>query len=171
MQTIRRAHAVQPVTALQSEYSLFWRGPEAELLPTLEELGIGFVPFSPLGAGFLTGKIDENTKFDPTDFRNNVPRFSPEARKANIALVDVIRGVAQRKMATAAQVALAWLLAKKPWIVPIPGTTKLYRLQENLGSVDLTLTDSDLDEIDAGTKQIKVQGARLPEAALKMTGR
>src|SRR3954449_9400835 len=146
VQTIRRAHAVQPVTALQSEYSLFWRGPEAELLPAVEELGIGFVPFSPLGAGFLTGKIDENTKFDPTDFRNNVPRFSPEARKANMALVDVIRAVAERKGATPAQVALAWLLAQKPWIVPIPGTTKLHRLQENLGALDLALTAADLDE-------------------------
>jgi len=132
MQTIRRAHAVQPVTAVQSEYSLFWRGPEAVLLPLLEELGIGFVPFSPLGAGFLTGKIDESTKFDPTDFRNSVPRFSPEARKANFALVDLIKTVAQRKHATPAQVALAWLLAQKPWIVPIPGTTKLHRLEENL---------------------------------------
>ena len=171
VQTIRRAHAVQPVTALQSEYSLFWRGPEAELLPALEELGIGFVPFSPLGAGFLTGKIDENTKFDPTDFRNNVPRFSPEARKANMALVDVIQAVAERKAATPAQVALAWLLAQKPWIVPIPGTTKLHRLEENLGAVDLDLTRADLDEIDTEAAKIKVQGERLPEAALKMTGR
>ena len=169
VQTIRRAHAVQPVTALQSEYSLFWRGPEAELLPAVEELGIGFVPFSPLGAGFLTGKIDENTKFDPTDFRNNVPRFSPEARKANMALVDVIRSVAERKGATAAQVALAWLLAQKPWIVPIPGTTKVHRLQENLGAVDLALTATDLDEINTNAAKITVQGERLPEAALKMT--
>src|ERR1700751_1215586 len=136
VQTIRRAHAVQPVTAVQSEYSLFYRGPESELLPALEEMGIGFVPFSPLGAGFLTGKIDENTKFDPTDFRNMVPRFSPEARKANLALVDLIKAVAERKGAMPAQVALAWLLAQKPWIVPIPGTTKLHRLEENLGSVD-----------------------------------
>jgi aryl-alcohol dehydrogenase-like predicted oxidoreductase len=169
VQTIRRAHAVQPVTALQSEYSLFWRGPEAELLPTVEELGIGFVPFSPLGAGFLTGKIDENTKFDPTDFRNNVPRFSPEARKANTALVDVIRSVAARKSATPAQVALAWLLAQKPRIVPIPGTTKMHRLQENLGAVDLVLTEADLDEINTNAAKITVQGERLPEAALKMT--
>jgi aryl-alcohol dehydrogenase-like predicted oxidoreductase len=171
VQTIRRAHAVQPVTAVQSEYSLFWRGPEAELLSVLEELGIGFVPFSPLGAGFLTGKIDENTKFDPTDFRNNVPRFSPQARKANMALVDVIKAVAERKDATPAQVALAWLLAQKPWIVPIPGTTKVHRLEENLGAVDLALTVSDLDEINVEASKVKVQGERLPEAALKMTGR
>ncbi|SDR44900.1 Predicted oxidoreductase [Rhizobiales bacterium GAS113] len=170
VQTIRRAHAVQPVTAVQSEYSLFWRGPEAELLSTLEKLEIGFVPFSPLGAGFLTGKIDENTKFDPTDFRNNVPRFSPEARKANMALVDVIKAVADRKDATLAQVALAWLLAQKPWIVPIPGTTKLHRLEENLGAVDLELTANDLNEINSEASKIKVQGERLPEAALKMTG-
>lgn len=168
--TIRRAHAVQPVTAVQSEYSLFWRGPEAELLPALQELGIGFVPFSPLGAGFLTGKIDENTTFDPTDFRNIVPRFSPQARKANMALVDVVKAVALRKTATPAQVALAWLLAQKPWIVPIPGTTKLHRLEENLGAVDLELTAADLAEIDAGTASITVQGERLPEAVLKMTG-
>ena len=142
VQTIRRAHAVQPVTAVQSEYSLFYRGPEAELLPALEELGIGFVPFSPLGAGFLTGKIDENTKFDPTDFRNMVPRFSPEARKANMVLVDLVKSVAERKGATPAQVALAWLLAQKPWIVPIPGTTKLHRLEENLGAVNVELTES-----------------------------
>ena len=135
--TIRRAHAVQPVTAVQSEYSLFWRGPEAELLPALEELGIGFVPFSPLGAGFLTGKIDENTKFDPTDFRNIVPRFSPEARKANMVLVDLVQAVAERKGATPAQFALAWLLAQKPWIVPIPGTTKMTRLEENIGAADV----------------------------------
>src|SRR6185312_1563214 len=171
VQTIRRAHAVQPVTAVQSEYSLFWRGPEAELLPLLEELGIGFVPFSPLGAGFLTGKIDENTKFDPTDFRNSVPRFSPEARKANFALVDLIKTVAQRKHATPAQIALAWLLAQKPWIVPIPGTTKLHRLEENLGAVALDLSRGDLDEINAAAAKIQVQGERLPEAALKMTGR
>ena len=168
--TIRRAHAVQPVTAVQSEYSLFWRGPEAELLPALQELGIGFVPFSPLGAGFLTGKIDENTTFDPTDFRNIVPRFSPQARKANMALVDVVKAVALRKTATPAQVALAWLLAQKSWIVPIPGTTKLHRLEENLGAVDLELTAADLAEIDAGTARITVQGERLPEAVLKMTG-
>lgn len=171
VQTIRRAHAVQPLTALQSEYSLFWRGPEAELLPVVEELGIGFVPFSPLGAGFLTGKIDENTTFDPTDFRNAVPRFSPEARKANMGLVDVIRTVADRKRAAPAQVALAWLLAQKPWIVPIPGTTKRHRLQENLGAVDLALTAGDLNEINSAASRITIQGARLPDAALKMTGR
>lgn len=171
IQTIRRAHAIQPIAAVQSEYSLFWRGPEAELLPVLEELGIGFVPFSPLGAGFLTGKIDETTKFDPTDFRNAVPRFSPEARKANLALVDVIKSVAERKGATPAQVALAWLLAQKPFIVPIPGTTKLHRLEENLGSVDLDLTSDDLIEINVGAARVEIQGERLPEAILKMTGR
>jgi aryl-alcohol dehydrogenase-like predicted oxidoreductase len=171
IQTIRRAHTVQTVTAVQSEYSLFWRGPEAELLPLLEELGIGFVPFSPLGAGFLTGKIDENTKFDPTDFRNTVPRFSPEARKANFALVEVIKAVAERKRATAAQVALAWLLAQKPWIVPIPGTTKLHRLEENLGAVELELTKDDLSEIAKELSGFEVTGERLPEAVLKMTGR
>ena len=171
VQTIRRAHAVQRVTAVQSEYSLFYRGPEAELLPALEELGIGFVPFSPLGAGFLTGKIDENTKFDPTDFRNIVPRFSPEARKANMALVDLVKAVAVRKGATPAQVALAWLLAQKPWIVPIPGTTKLHRLEENLGAVNVELTESDLKQIDEASSRMKLEGARLPEAALKMTGR
>ena len=171
IQTIRRAHAVQPVTAVQSEYSLFWRGPEAELLATLEELGIGFVPFSPLGAGFLTGKIDETTKFDPTDFRNSVPRFSPEARKANLALVEVLKAVAERKRATPAQIALAWLLVQKPWIVPIPGTTKLHRLEENLGAINLELTAADLSEITVEASKIKVQGERLPEAALKMTGR
>jgi len=171
VQTIRRAHAVQPVTTIQSEYSLFWRGPEAELLPVLEELGIGFVPFSPLGAGFLTGKIDENTKFDPSDFRNNVPRFSPEARKANLALVDLIKAVAERKGATPAQVALSWLLAQKSWIVPIPGTTKLHRLEENLGSVDIELTAADLSEINGAASKIEIKGERLPEAALKMTGR
>ena len=171
VQTLRRAHAVQPVTAVQSEYSLFWRGPEAELLPALEELGIGFVPFSPLGAGFLTGKIDENTKFDPTDFRNIVPRFSPEARKANMALVDLVKMVAEHKGATPAQVALAWLLAQKPWIVPIPGTTKLHRLEENLGAVNVELTENDLRQIDEASSRLKLEGARLPEAALKMTGR
>jgi len=170
IQTIRRAHGVQPVTAVQSEYSLFWRGPEAELLPLLEELGIGFVPFSPLGAGFLTGKIDENTKFDPTDFRNIVPRFSPEARRANMVLVDVVKSVAARKSATPAQIALAWLLAQKPWIVPIPGTTKLHRLEENLGAVSLELSVEDLAEINKEISAIKVEGERLPEAALKMTG-
>jgi aryl-alcohol dehydrogenase-like predicted oxidoreductase len=168
--TIRRAHAVQPVTAVQSEYSLFWRGPEVELLPVLEELGIGFVPFSPLGAGFLTGKIDETTTFDKADFRNLVPRFSPEARKANMALVGVLEGIASAKGATPAQVALAWLLAQKPWIVPIPGTTKLTRLEENLGAGDLDLTASDLATIEAQTSKIEVQGARLPEAILEMTG-
>jgi aryl-alcohol dehydrogenase-like predicted oxidoreductase len=170
IKTIRRAHAVQQITAVQSEYSLFWRGPEAELLPTLEELSIGFVPFSPLGAGFLTGKIDENTKFDPTDFRNNVPRFSPEARKANMILVDMIKAAAERKSATPAQVALAWLLAQKPWIVPIPGTTKLHRLEENLGAVNVDLNENDLKEIDEAASRLKLEGARLPEAVLKMTG-
>jgi aryl-alcohol dehydrogenase-like predicted oxidoreductase len=170
VQTIRRAHAVLPVTAVQSEYSLFYRGPEDELLPALDELGIGFVPFSPLGAGFLTGKIDENTKFDPTDFRNMVPRFTPEARKANMALVELVKGVAERKGATAAQVALAWLLAQKPWIVPIPGTTKLHRLEENLGAVNIDLAEKDLKEIDDSSSGLKLEGARLPEAALKMTG-
>lgn len=169
VQTIRRAHAVEPVTALQSEYSLFWRGPEKELLPVLEELGIGFVPFTPLGAGFLTGKIDENTKFEEGDFRNAVPRLSPEARKANLALVEVIKTVAARKQATAAQVALAWLLAQKPWIVPIPGTTKLDRLEENIGGADLVLKPEDLSEIDQEVLKIDVQGERLPEAVLKMT--
>lgn len=168
--TIRRAHAVQPVTAVQSEYSLFWRGPEAELLPALEELGIGFVPFSPLGAGFLTGKIDENTKFDPTDFRNAVPRFSPEARKANLALVDAIKVIADTKQSTPAQVALAWLLAQKPWIAPIPGTTRQHRLEENLGSVDLELTSTDLADINTVLSKIEVVGNRLPDAVLKMTG-
>jgi len=171
VQTVRRAHAIQPVTAVQSEYSLFYRGPEVELLPALEELGIGFVPFSPLGAGFLTGKIDENTKFDPTDFRNMVPRFSPESRKANMALVDLVKAVAERKGATPAQVALAWLLAQKPWIVPIPGTTKLHRLEENLGAVNVELTDADLKQIDKASSSLKLEGARLPEAMLKMTGR
>lgn len=171
VQTIRRAHAVQPITALQSEYSLFWRGPEAELLPTLDELGIGFVPFSPLGAGFLTGKIDESTKFDPTDFRNLVPRFSPEARKANMVLVDLVKAFAERKGVTPAQVALGWLLAQKPWIVPIPGTTKQHRLEENLGAVNVELTENDLKQIDDAASRLKLEGARLPEAALKMTGR
>ncbi|WEK42240.1 MAG: aldo/keto reductase [Candidatus Sphingomonas colombiensis] len=170
VETIRRAHAVQPVTVVQSEYSLFWRGPEAELLPALEELGIGFVPFSPLGAGFLTGQIDENTKFPEGDFRNMVPRFSPEARKANMALVTVVRAMAKRKGATPAQVALGWLLAQHPWIVPIPGTTRLNRLRENLGAIDLELTVADLAEIEAGTSDIIVQGERLPEAVLRMTG-
>ena len=170
VQTIRRAHAIHPITAVQSEYSLFWRGPETELLPTLEELGIGFVPFSPLGAGFLTGKIDENTKFDPTDFRNIVPRFSPGARKANMVVVDLVKAVAERKSATPAQVALAWLLAQKPWIVPIPGTTKLHRVEENLGAVNIELTEADLKEIDEACSSLKLEGDRLPELMLKMTG-
>lgn len=170
VETIRRAHAVQAITAVQSEYSLFWRGPELELLAVLEELGIGFVPFSPLGAGFLTGQIDEHTQFDASDFRNFVPRFSPEARKVNLALVDVVKAVAQRKHATPAQVALAWLLAQKPWIVPIPGTTKQHRLKENLGGVELQLTSDDLRVINEQMAQIQVQGERLPESALKMTG-
>lgn len=171
VQTIRRAHAVQKVTAVQSEYSLFWREPEHELLPLLEELHIGFMPFSPLGAGFLTGKIDENTTFDPTDFRNSVPRFTPEARRANAALVVAIKRIADRKGATPAQIALAWLLAQKNWIVPIPGTTKQHRLEENLGAVDLELTEDDLQEINSETSKIQVQGERLPEAAMKMVGR
>jgi aryl-alcohol dehydrogenase-like predicted oxidoreductase len=169
-QTIRRAHAVQPVTAVQSEYSLWWRGPENEILPTLEELGIGFVCFSPLGAGFLTGKIDQTTKFDSSDFRTKVPRFTPEALKANMALVDLVRVVATRKGAAPAQIALAWLLAQRPWIVPIPGTTKPHRLEENLGAVAVELTDGDLQEIYAAASKITLQGARLPESALKMTG-
>jgi aryl-alcohol dehydrogenase-like predicted oxidoreductase len=168
--TIRRAHAVHPVTAVQSEYSLFWREPEQELLPALEELGIGFVPFSPLGAGFLTGKIDEHTKFDATDFRNHVPRFSPEARKANMALVEVVKSAAERMGTTPAQIALAWLLAQKPWIVPIPGTTKLSRLEENLGAVDVSLSESEIRLINESADALALEGARLPEAALKMTG-
>jgi len=171
VQTIRRAHAVQPVTALQSEYSLWWREPEAEVLPTLEELGIGFVPFSPLGRGFLTGKIDENTTFDSSDFRNSVPRFTPEARRANQALVDLLSRVAERKNATPAQIALAWLLAQKPWIVPIPGTTKAQRLEENIGAVAVELTSDDLREIDDAASTITVQGARYPESLQRMTGR
>ncbi|HYL46103.1 MAG TPA: aldo/keto reductase [Candidatus Limnocylindrales bacterium] len=169
--TIRRAHAVQPVTAVQSEYSLWWRRPEAEVLPALEELGIGFVPYSPLGKGFLTGAINENTTFDSSDFRNIVPRFVPEARKANQAMVDLLTRVADRKMATPAQIALAWLLAQKPWIVPIPGTTKLRRLEENIGAVTVELTPSDLREIDSAASKIQLQGARYPEALEKMTGR
>ena len=169
--TIRRAHSVQRVAALQSEYSLFWREPEAELLPLCEELGIGFVPFSPLGAGFLTGQIDENTVFAPGDFRNNVPRFSREARKANMALVGVVQRVAKRHGAAPSQVALAWLLAQRPWIVPIPGTSKARRLHENLGAVALSLTPDDLAEIDSGTAGFAVQGERLPEAAMKQTRR
>jgi aryl-alcohol dehydrogenase-like predicted oxidoreductase len=171
VQTIRHAHAIQPVTAVQSEYSLWWRQPEEAVLPTLEELGIGFVPFSPLGKGFLTGKINENTKFDSTDFRNIVPRFTPEARKANQALVDLLRSVADRKKATPAQIALAWLLAQKPWIVPIPGTTKLSRLEENIGAVAIELTSEELREIDSAASKITVQGARYPENLEQMTGR
>jgi aryl-alcohol dehydrogenase-like predicted oxidoreductase len=170
VQTIRRAHAAQPVTALQSEYSLWWRKPEVEVLPTLEELGIGFVPFSPLGKGFLTGKIDENTTFDSSDFRNIVPRFTPEARKANQALVDLLRSIGERKNATPAQLALAWLLAKKPWIVPIPGTTKLNRLEENIGAVSVELISADLREIDSAASKIEVQGARYPEEMERRTG-
>lgn len=170
VETIRRAHAVQPVTAVQSEYSLFWRGPEVELLPVLEELGIGFVPFSPLGAGFLTGQIDENTQFDASDFRNFVPRFSAQARKANLALVEVVKAVALQKGATPAQVAIAWLLAQKPWIVPIPGTTKAHRLDENLGAIELQLTSEDLRLMHEQISRIQVLGDRLPEGALKMTG-
>ncbi|MGB7233200.1 MAG: aldo/keto reductase [Candidatus Acidiferrum sp.] len=168
--TIRRAHAVQPVTALQSEYSLWTRGPEAEILPTLEELGIGFVPYSPLGKGFLTGKIDENTKLDSTDFRNTVPRFSPENRKANQALVELLQTIAKRKNATPAQIALAWLLAQKPWMVPIPGTTKLHRLEENIGAVAVELSADDLRDIEASASKITVHGARYPEHIEKMAG-
>src|SRR3989441_4345508 len=171
VQTIRRAHAVQPVIAVQSEYSLWWRRPEEELLPTLEELGIGFVPFSPLGKGFLTGKINENTTFDSTDFRNIVPRFTPEARKANQALVDLLGEIGKRKKATPAQIALAWLLAQKPWIVPIPGTTKLSRLEENIGAVAVELTSEDLREIESAASQITVQGARYTEQMEQMTDR
>ena len=171
VQTIRRAHRVQPVTALQSEYSLWWRAPEAETFPTLEELGIGFVPFSPLGRGFLTGKLDESTTFDSSDFRNNLPRFTPENRKANLAFVDVVAGIAGRKKATSAQIALAWLLAGKPWIVPIPGTTKLHRLEENIGAAALSLTSDDLREIDRAASQVEVHGARYPEHLERMSGR
>jgi aryl-alcohol dehydrogenase-like predicted oxidoreductase len=171
VQTIRRAHAVQPVTAVQSEYSLWWRTPEEELLPALEELGIGFVPYSPLGKGFLTGKINENTAFDSTDFRNTLPRFTPEARQANKALVDLLCRIAERKKATPAQIALAWLLAQKPWIIPIPGTTKPERLVENIASVDLDLTSDDLSEIESAASKITVEGARYPEKLLQMTGR
>lgn len=170
VRTIRRAHAVQPVTAVQSEYSLWWRQPEEELLPTLEELGIGFVPFSPLGKGFLTGKIDEDTTFDSTDFRNIVPRFTPEARNANLTLVDLLRKLADRKRATPAQIALAWLLAQKPWIVPIPGTTKLHRLEENIGAAAIELTPDDLREIDSAASRITIEGARYPEELERRTG-
>jgi aryl-alcohol dehydrogenase-like predicted oxidoreductase len=169
--TIRRAHAVQPVAALQSEYSLWWREPEKEVLPTLEELGIAFVPFSPLGKGFLTGKIDENTTFDAADFRNVVPRFTPENRKANLAFVEWLKSFAERKQATPAQIALAWLLAQRPWIVPIPGTTKLHRLEENLGAAAIRLTADDLREIDVAASRIEVHGARYPEKLQKMVGR
>ncbi len=171
VQTIRRAHAVQPVTALQSEYSLWWREPEEKTFPVLEELGIGFVPFSPLGRGFLTGKIDENTTFDSTDFRATVPRFTPEARKANQALVDLLGSIAQRKGATPAQIALAWLLAQKPWIVPIPGTTKLHRLQENVAAASVELTEGDLRDIESAASQITVQGARYSESSQRMVDR
>jgi aryl-alcohol dehydrogenase-like predicted oxidoreductase len=170
VQTIRRAHAVQPVTAIQNEYSLWWRKPEHEVLPVLEELGIGFVPYSPLGRGFLTGKMNENTRFDSIDFRNTLPRFTPEARKANRALVDLLGEMAERKNATPAQIALAWLLAQKPWIVPIPGTTKLHRLEENIGAVSIALTSEDLREIEKAASKIEVQGARYPERLEQMTG-
>jgi aryl-alcohol dehydrogenase-like predicted oxidoreductase len=171
VQVIRRAHAAQPVTALQSEYSLWWREPEAEILPILEELGIGFVPFSPLGKGYLTGKIDENTTFDSTDFRNTVPRFNPEARKANRALVDLLETIAQRKKATPAQIAIAWVLAQKPWMVPIPGTTKLGRLEENVAAASVELSDEDLRDIESSTSEITVQGARYSEGAQRMINR
>jgi len=171
VQTIRRAHAVQPVTAVQNEYSLWWRKPEEEVLPTLEELGIGFVPFSPLGRGFLTGRMNENTTFDSSDLRSTLPRFTPEARKANQALVDLLGEIAKRKKATLAQIALARLLAQKPWIVPIPGTTKLKRLEENMGAVEIELTPDDLREIETDSSEIKVEGARYPEKLEAMTGR
>ena len=171
LQTIRRAHAVQPVTAVQNEYSLWWRKSEHEVLPVLEELGIGFVPYSPLGRGFLTGKMNENTTFDTTDFRNTLPRFTPEARKANQSLVDLLGEIATRKKATPAQIALAWLLAQKPWIVPIPGTTRLKRLEENVGAAEIELTRDDLSEIERAASQIEVQGARYPEHLERMTGR
>ena len=171
VQTIRRAHSVQPVTALQSEYSLWWRKPEEEILPALEELGIGFVPFSPLGRGFLTGKINESTKFESTDFRSTLPRFTPEARKANQALVDLLERVAKQKNATPAQIALTWLLAQKPWIVPIPGTTKLHRLEENIGAPSIDLTKDDLHEIEEAASKIKIEGARYPESLERTTNR
>jgi len=171
VKTIRRAHAVQPVTALQSEYSIWWREPEKEILPALEELGIGFVPFSPLGKGFLTGKINDETKFDKTDFRNVVPRFTPENRKANQALVDLLSKIAERKKATSAQIALAWILAQKPWMVPIPGTTKLHRLEENIRSAAIELTPDDLRQIDSAASKIPVQGARYPENLQKLVNR
>ena len=171
VQTIRRAHAVQPVTALQSEYSLWWREPENETLPALEELGIGFVPFSPLGRGFLTGKMNENTTFDSGDFRNSLPRFTSDARKANQALLDLLQQIAERKKTTPAQISLAWLLAQKPWIVPIPGTTKLHRLDENIGAVEVELTSDDLRDIETAASQITIEGARYPEQLQRMTGR
>jgi len=171
VQTIRRAHAVQPLTALQSEYSLWFRRPEAEVIPAIEELGIGFVPYSPLGKGFLTGKIDENAKFDSSDFRSTLPRFAPEALKANQALIDLLASIAQRKKATPAQIALAWLLAQKSWMVPIPGTTKLHRMDENIGALSVELTPADLDDIDVAASKITVQGARYPERLEQMTGR
>ncbi len=171
VQTIRRAHAVQPVTAVQNEYSLWWRRPEAEVIPTLEELGIGLVPYSPLGKGFLTGKIDENTAFDKSDFRNIIPRFTPEARKANQTLVDLLGKIGERKKATPAQIALAWLLAQKPWIVPIPGTRRLERLEENIGAAAVELTSDDLREIETAASKITVQGARYPEHLERLTGR
>ncbi len=171
VQVIRRAHAVQPVAALQSEYSLWWREPEAEIMPTLEELGIGFVPFSPLGKGYLTGKIDDSTTFDSTDFRNTVPRFSPEARKTNRTLVELLTSIAGKKNATPAQIALAWLLAQKPWIVPIPGTTKLHRLEENLGAASVELSDADLRDIEQAASRITVEGARYSEAAQRLINR
>jgi aryl-alcohol dehydrogenase-like predicted oxidoreductase len=171
VQTIRRAHAVQPVTAVQNEYSLWWRKPEEEVLPTLEDLGIGFVPFSPLGRGFLTGRMNENTTFDSSDLRSTLPRFTPEARKANQALVDLLGEIAKRKKATPAQIALAWLLAQKPWIVPIPGTTKLHRLEENIGAVSVELTPDDLSDIEDAASKITVEGARYPEKLEEMTGR
>lgn len=170
-QTIRRAHAVQPVAAVQSEYSLWWRRPEEEVIPTLEELGIGFVPYSPLGKGFLTGQIDEKTAFDSADLRSRIPRFAPEARKANLALVDLLRSIAERKKATPAQIALAWLLAQKPWIVPIPGTTKRHRLEENIGAAAVELTPDDLREIETAASKISIQGGRYPEELERMTGR
>ena len=171
VRTIRRAHAVQPVTALQSEYSLWWREPEAEVIPTLQELGIGFVPFSPLGKGFLTGKISEDTKFDKSDFRNVVPRFTPENRKANQTLIDLLANFGQKKKATPAQIALAWLLAQKPWMVPIPGTTKLHRLEENIGAVSVKISPDDIRELDMAASRIPVQGARYPEELQKLVGR
>jgi aryl-alcohol dehydrogenase-like predicted oxidoreductase len=171
VRTIRLAHAVQPLTAVQSEYSLWWRKPEAELLPALEELGVGFVPFSPLGRGYLTGKLDEHTTFDSSDFRNNLPRFTAENRKANLAFVEVMAGIARRKMATPAQIALAWLLAQRPWIVPIPGTTKLHRLEENIGAASIDLTAEDLREIDDASARVLVHGARYPEQLEQMTDR